>query len=356
VARSVYYFTDSDTLGGAEEALLTLLSNLDRREWRPTLVHHPSDGISGLVERAAALDVECIGAPPMPLGLAGMRRVPPFTSLLRRRRPDVFHAHLSSPLAAKWALVSALAARTSGVVATVHLFPSFELGASARLQEALIGRFVDRYIAVSADVAGRLRRAFRLPAPKVEVVRNGIEPHAPAAPAADVPRPAVLAVARLVPQKGIDVLLRAAVDLDATVVVAGDGPERAALEAEAAGRVRFLGHRTDVPALLAAADVFVLPSRYEGTSLALLEAMGAGKAVVATAIGGTDELVRDGVDGLLVPPDDPAALAEALERLLVDNELRARLGGAAAARVAADFSAEASTARVVGIYRDVLGD
>jgi len=356
VARSAYYFTDSDTVGGAEEALLTLLSHLDRREWRPSLVHHPSVGIAGLVARAAALDVECIAVPPLPLGRTGAARVPSLARLLRERRPDLFHAHLTWPLAAKWALAATVVARVPAVVATLHLFPDFELGTLTRVQQAVLGRRVDRYIAVSADIAAKVRAAFWLPAGKVEIVRNGVEPHAPVTPAADVHAPAVLAVARLVPQKAIDVLLRAAVDLDATVVVAGEGPERARLEAAAPDRVRFLGHRTDVAALLAAADVFVLPSRYEGTSLALLEAMGAGKAVVATAIGGNDELVRDGVDGLLVPADDADALAAALRRLLDNAQLRARLGAAAAARVAADFSAAAATERVVAVYRDVLGD
>lgn len=353
MARSVSFFTDSDTVGGAEQALLTLVSHLDRAEWRPTLVHHPFDGIAGLVERAAALDVECIAVPPLPLGLAGAARVPTLARLLRDRRPAVFHAHLTWPLAAKWGLAAAVAARIPAVVATVHLFPDFEPGPSARLQQALLARGVDRYIAVSGAIAARLHDVLGLPPTKIEVIRNGVEPSIPAI--GDGAR-TVLAVARLVPQKGIDVLIRATAQLDATVLVAGDGPERAALEAAAGGRVQLLGRRSDVPALLASADVFVLPSRYEGTSLALLEAMGAGKAVVATAIGGTDELVRDGIDGLLVPPDDADALAAAIGRLLDDPQLRARLGASAAARVAADFSATAAAERVVAVYREVLVD
>ena len=353
MARSIFYFTDSDTVGGAEQALLTLLSHLDRGEWRPTLLHHPFAGIAGLVERAAALDVECVAVPPLPLGLTGAARVPSLARLLHARRPTVFHAHLTWPLAAKWGLAAAAAARPPAVVATVHLFPELELGASARLQQRLLARRVDRYIAVSADVAARLRDAFGLGPAKIEVVRNGVEP--PTITGAGASR-TVLAVARLVHQKGIDVLIRAAAQVDATVLVAGDGPERPALETAAPDSVRFLGHRTDVPALLADADVFVLPSRYEGTSLALLEAMGAGKAVVASAIGGNDELVRDEVDGLLVPADDPDALAAALRRLLDDPQLRERLGAAAAARVAADFSAAAAAQRVAAVYREVLGD
>src|SRR5262249_5244968 len=134
-------------------------------------------------------------------------------------------------------------------------------------------------------------------------------------------RPVVLTLGRLDAQKGYPVLLEAAAQLpDADFAVAGEGPERDVLEDLAgrlgiADRVHFLGHRTDVPELLAAADVFALPSLYEGSSLAVLEAMAARRAVVSSAVGGTEELIEDGESGLLVPPGDAAALAGAIRRL-----------------------------------------
>jgi glycosyltransferase involved in cell wall biosynthesis len=114
--------------------------------------------------------------------------------------------------------------------------------------------------------------------------------------------------------------------------------------------VLFAGYRDDVPALLAGCDVFCLPSRMEGMPLVVLEAMAQGKPVVATAVGGTGELVVDGETGVLVPPDDVDALAGALARLLSDSELARRMGEAGRARVERDFSLAASTARVLSLY------
>jgi glycosyltransferase involved in cell wall biosynthesis len=368
VERSVYYYIDSSAVGGAEEALLALVAHLDRGRWAPTLLHHDEPAIAELLERADALGMSRRVVPPLPLGVGGARNVPSFVRELRRRPPDVFHAQLTWPLDAKWALLGAVAAGVSAV-ATVQLFPEGVLDRSNRLQLAVLGRRVDRWIAVSGDIAERLRRTFRWPAPKIEVVRNGVAP-APPRPRDErlrrelgaVPgRPLVLLLARLEHQKGIDVLLQAAVDVDASFAVAGDGAERAELERRAvelgvADRVRFLGRRTDVPDLLAAADVFALPSRYEGTSLALLEAMAAGKPVVATAIGGNDEIVEDGRTGVLVPVEDPRALAQALRRLAADDTESARLGAAARARVSERFSWAAVAARVGAIYEQVIRD
>jgi glycosyltransferase involved in cell wall biosynthesis len=123
-----------------------------------------------------------------------------------------------------------------------------------------------------------------------------------------------------------------------------------------AGRVRFLGHRTDIPQLLAAADLFALPSLYEGTSLAVLEAMAARRAVVSSAIGGTEELIEDGKSGLLVPPGDAPALGAAIGRLLADPALRESLAARARARVEADFTRSAMAGRVTAIYGRVLDD
>jgi glycosyltransferase involved in cell wall biosynthesis len=157
-------------------------------------------------------------------------------------------------------------------------------------------------------------------------------------------------------------LLRAAAELpEAVFAFAGDGPLRPELEREAArlgveDRVRFLGHREDVPDLLAASDVFALPSLYEGSSLALLEAMAAGRAVVSSSIGGTAELIEDGANGLLVPPGDVGALSSAIRRLLRDDGLRARLGAEGRDRVEASFAERATADAVEGVYSEVLGD
>jgi glycosyltransferase involved in cell wall biosynthesis len=369
VARSVYYFTDSRELGGAEEALLFLIEGLDRRSWQPTLLYHDLPAVAPLAQRARELGADARAIPEMPLGLVGARRVPGLVRELRRTSPSVFHAHLSWPLAAKYGLVAAVLARVPAVVATVHLFPQFRLDRSNYVQERLLAREVDRYIAVSKAIARQLEDTFHWPPEKIEVVHNAIrsdrfrvaaDPGFRQQLAGGVNRPIVLTVARLHAQKGLDVLLQAASHVpDAQFVVAGDGPLRGRLRSQAdelglEDRLAFLGQREDIPRLLAASDVFVLPSLYEGTSLAVLEAMAAGRPVVSSRIGGTDELVVDGESGVLVPAGDADALAAAIRRLLADPALRARIGTAARQRAESLFCAAPTVARVTGVYEEVL--
>jgi glycosyltransferase involved in cell wall biosynthesis len=171
-------------------------------------------------------------------------------------------------------------------------------------------------------------------------------------------------LAALVRRKGIDVLLQALAVLGEQgirphLLIAGDGPERPSLEAQAqttglSGQVRFLGRRTDAADLLAACDVFVLPSRREGLGVAALEAMAAGRPVVASAVGGLREVVVDGRTGLLVRPDDAVALAEAIAHLLRDEQLRWRLGSCGPQRVGEGFLAEQMVSSYVQLYEEVL--
>ena len=129
---------------------------------------------------------------------------------------------------------------------------------------------------------------------------------------------------------------------------------RLAAELGLAGRVHFLGPRDDVPDLLSALDIFVLPSHSEGVSLALLEAMAASLPVIATRVGGLPEVVTDGENGLLIPPQDPEALATALERLLADPDLAQKLGGNARKQVEANFSLERLGREINEIYGELI--
>jgi glycosyltransferase involved in cell wall biosynthesis len=368
VARSIFYYTDSRELGGAELSLLMLIEGLDRDAWEPTLLLDDDPGSTPLAERAEALGVAIRRLPPMPLGLAGGARAARLARWLRAERPAIFHATLSWPLAAKWALAAAVAARVR-TVATVQLIPEFELERGSAWQLRALAAGVDRYVAVSADVADELVARFRYPPAKVEVVYNAVrlerfeDPPPPGLRAQlDLGRglPVVLTCARLDEQKGHDVLLRAAARLpEVAFALAGEGPERPRLEALAdelgiADRVLFLGYRTDIPELLAACDVFALPSLYEGSSLAVLEAMAARRAVVSSAIGGTDELVDDGEDGILLPPGEVEPLVAALRQLLADGGRRESLGRRARERVEADFTPAAMRGRIVAIYEELL--
>lgn len=368
MAQSIFFYTDSRELGGAEMALLMLIENLGA-EWQPTLLVDDDPGSRPLAERAEALGTEVRRVAPMPLGLAGGRRALALARTLRRERPALFHAHLSWPLAAKWALAASVLAHRP-TVATIQLIPEFELEPSSRRQLRLLASRVGRYIAVSRDVRGELIDRFGWPAEKIVVGYNAVEvdrfgidaPPGLREEIGGIPgRPLVLTPARLDEQKGHPVLLRAAADLPgADFVLAGEGPERRSLEALVAElgigeRVHFLGYRRDMPALLAACDVFVLPSLYEGSSLAVLEAMAAERPVISSAIGGTDELIDDGRDGLLVPPGDVKGLVSALRQLIDDASLRAVFAARARERVERDFTPAAMTQRVEATYRELCG-
>ena len=197
--------------------------------------------------------------------------------------------------------------------------------------------------------------------PRAEVVYNGIDLSSFAAPEPyPHPRPYILGIGRHVPQKGFDVLLQAFAQADQTshdLLLAGDGPERVTLERLAADlgladRVRFVG-RADRPlavSLFAGCSFFVLPSRQEPQGIVNLEAMAAGKAVLASRVGGVPEIVQDGETGLLVPAEDASALAHAITRLTDDAPLRQRLGAAGRDRAKA-FDWDAIAEQYLDIYR-----
>jgi glycosyltransferase involved in cell wall biosynthesis len=348
--------------------MLTLLRALDQARWSLTLLYHPSPGIEPLVDRASAAGVPTAALPPMPEGIVGARRVLPFAALLRRRRADVFHAHLTWPLACKFALAGAVLARVPAVVGTHQLVPAFTMTRRTQLQQRLLGRLVGRYIAVSQDTRTHLLQLFEWPPEKAVVVPNAVVSGRPETPVDEAlrarllrgHRAVALVPARLDVQKGHRYLLDAVPRVSGVhFVLAGDGQERRALEAHVRElgierRVTFLGFRDDVPRLMQCSDVVVLPSLFEGLPVSILEAMAASVPVVATAIGGTDEAVVDGVTGLLVPPRDAHALAAAIDRVVSDRRLAGALADAAAVRVAELFGVERLVAGVEAVYDGLL--
>lgn len=214
-------------------------------------------------------------------------------------------------------------------------------------------RFMDRVVAVSAGQAERVRCA-GVPGHRTRIIRNAARLSAFEKPRGDdrdrlqslVPGtgPLIVAAGRLSPEKGFAVLVEAAAQVPgARFVLFGDGPERARLESRIAAlglakRFAMPGFTDSLDAMIPWADVVVLPSFTEGLPNVALEATAAGVPVVATAVGGTPEIVADGETGLLVPPGDPAALATALARLLGDAALRAAMSVAGKARVRAQFT------------------
>ena len=282
--------------------------------------------------------------------------------LLRNARADVLHTHA---LAAA-NVVTRVGARLAGVrvVAHLHIENHFrrETAPLIRTLDNVTARSCARLLAVSEDT----KRAYEqqgYPRGRIEVVYNGVAPSANGGPPENDP-PVIGEIARLCDVKGQRELIRALADVPgARLVLAGRDLERGGAfqselerEAEQAGvrdRVEIAFH-DDVPALLAGLDVVALPSWTEGLPMVLLEAMAAGRPVVATPVGGTPELVVDGETGLLVPPRDPGALAAALRRILDDRELAARLGEAGRRRVRERFTLEAMTRRVLEIYDEVV--
>ncbi|MGH7556106.1 MAG: glycosyltransferase, partial [Longimicrobiales bacterium] len=280
-----------------------------------------------------------------------------------------FHAHLSWPLACTSGLLAARFAGIPVVVATVQLFGAIPRTPTIAVLRRLHRPLVDRYIAVSAEIGRKLTGELGVPPRKVRVIPNGIEVVRQSADGAALraslrigsSTSLVLTAARLEDQKGHRFLIDAAKEVpDALFVFAGQGPARSELEALArrnglAGRIRFLGWRGDMPALVSACDVFVLPSLYEGTPLALLEAMGAGKPVIATRIPGISEIVSHGQTGVLVEPADPVALASSIRSLLGNPAEGLRLGLAAEQIVKTRFNAASMTRDVVDLYEQLAG-
>ncbi len=282
---------------------------------------------------------------------------------IRSWKPDVVHSH------DYWmSIYGAAAARSLGVrhVMAMH--------GNTRYREARYRRTAMRWamkhsaavIAISQDTRRELIQSLGSIAERVVVVPNGVPIRS--GNAARGARSAglaeseqlILAVGNTWHRKGFDVLIAACSLLPSTLawrlVIAGRHEESASqlqmqiAELALSNRVSLVGARDDVPDLLAAATVFALPSRWEGLPLVILEAMHAGVGVVASAICGVPEAIRDRIDGLLVPADDPGALASALERLLSDERLRQKLAASARERAAKHFSASAMTEHYLRIY------
>jgi glycosyltransferase involved in cell wall biosynthesis len=276
------------------------------------------------------------------------------------RSIDLVHTHGHFALN----VVARVAGRLGGarVLSHMHVQNVFRVGRGRGVQIVLdnaTAHLCFALVAVSeATRAEIVRQGY--PPERVVTVLNGIEPAAPVEPRRLAAGPTILEVARLAEVKGQRTLLAALGRLDASAILVGQDHEHGgayqdelqALAAQlgVADRVVFAGYRADVPALLAGCDVFCLPSRIEGMPLVVLEAMAYGKPVVATSVGGTPELVVDGVTGILVPPDDATALADALAVVLADPARARRMGEAGRARVERAFSLAASTERVLSLY------
>jgi len=363
--RVIAHVDTESGFSGGEVQVFLLMEGLAARGHRNVLFCRPGSRCEeearsrGLPTRAVSMrnDLHLASVPRLRRGFADVGA-------------ELVHLHTGR---AHW--LGGLAARLAGLpaVATRRMDRPVRRGVWTRI---LYGSLVRRAVAISPAVA-RLLAAGGVPDGMVRTIPSSVDPGAlvPRVPRDEVrAREGVdggtallLAAARLSRRKGFDVLLEALAELRARGVhfaprlwIAGDGDERPALEALSArrgldDRVRFLGRREDVPDLLGACDALVMPSRAEGLGIAALQAMAAGRPVVASAVGGLADAVVHEETGLLVPPDDAGALADALARL-GDVALRRRLGDAGPPRVRRHFSADAMVEAYAALYEEVIAE
>jgi glycosyltransferase involved in cell wall biosynthesis len=317
--------------GGTQRQMIELLARLDRSRFRvhPVCFHTVGvwyERVASLGDRVAVFPIHGFRRP------ATARQLLAFARWCRANRIAILHT---------CELYSNIFALTGGALAAVPVRIGSRRGfvetpGLQRLQRAAYSA-AHRIVANSQAAAERLRIE-RVPAHKITVIPNGIDPGAFSVHYHSMRPRRIAMVACLREEKRIDVLIDSAPRVlakhpDAEFLIVGDGSCRERLVARAhamgvAHRFQFLGHRDDVPAVLATSDIFVLPSRSEAFPNSILEAMAAGLPVVATAVGGIPELVEDGRNGRLVPPGNPDALATALLDMLDHPERAAEFGRA----------------------------
>ncbi len=285
---------------------------------------------------------------------------------VRCRNIEVLHAHQYSPFFYA-ALAKALAARRVRLIFTEHgrHYPDRVSTRRWAVNRLFLDRMADAVDAVSRFSADSLADQDGFSRRRIEVIENGVDLgrfSQDAQPPVDLDstRRYLVNVARFHPVKDQATLLRAFQEVaadypDVDLLLVGDGGlrgelERLSQELGLGQRIRFLGVRRDVPAILQASEIFVLTSLSEAAPLTLLEAMAAGLPVVATAVGGVSEIVHDGVEGLLVPRQNAKGIASALRRLLDDPALAAAMGAAAAKRVRDSFTIERTVERYFALY------
>jgi glycosyltransferase involved in cell wall biosynthesis len=355
--------------GGAETQAALLAVELRRRGWAASVVALGGPGVLSSELDRAGIPVFHAGLKPGATAPAGVARL---AMLLHRLRPRVLHAHLFHANLAARLLRLALPAPV--VISTVHSLAetgrNFRSAAARDRLYRLTGCLADTTVFVSRAAADRHIVSGAAAPGSVRVIPNGIDT-ARFRPDLELrarlraelgltgARFTWLAAGRLLWKKDYPTMLRAIARAGSdTLLIAGSGPDEAALR-RLAGELRidarFLGARDDVPALMNAADGFVLSSVTEGLPLALLEAAASGLPAVATAAGGAAEAVVDGVTGFLCPPGDDAALAAAMARVAgMAGEARAAMGRAAREHALANFDIRLTAGEWDRLYRELL--
>jgi glycosyltransferase involved in cell wall biosynthesis len=371
-ARPVVLFTNSMIMGGMEEHVLQLGRGFVERGVPVAVICSPYEEIRPLRDQLRAAGVEVHALPDRGGGPIGaVRRFQGLVQTLRRYPGCVLHMHFTGYRGGDLVVLAARLAGASRIIRSVHLPPVPPVPRVDRVGITWRDRMLSRVICVSGPTRqAHLAELGRDPR-KCVVVHNGIdlERFSPSITGDGVraefglpeSTPLVGTVSRLGEErKGVRYFVEAAAAVaamhpTARFLIVGDGHLRPALEARAqslgiAKRIIFAGERKDIARLLAAMDVFVIPSLYEACQYSLLEAMAMGKPVVATPAGVAPDVVLDHQTGLLVPLADSAAIARAVTELLEDQALATRVGGRARELMAGQFSVDAMLDNIARVY------
>ena len=369
---SVAQFSNARVRAGAEEVILTLLKRLDRGIFDLSLICPPE--LAELLRNDLPEDVDVLEVYfEHPAQMSAAIKIGRY---LRRQKIDVLSSHQF-----RASMVASPLAKLAGVPVTIETPHIRELWRtrwpkSSFAIDRLAGRFVDFYVAVSESNAQFLIEKKRLPASKIRVIHNGSDlsrfnPGHPAPP--ELRRslgfgesdPVVVLIGRLEAQKGHAVLLEALPSVierfpNLRLVCVGEGALRPELERRVAelrlqSSVRFVGFQPNAPDWFALSAFCVLPSFYEGLPLVAIECLAAGRAMIATAVDGSPEVIVNGKTGLLVPAGDSAALSEALLKLLSNPELCARLAVAGREWVMQRFDLNRQIRETQNLYLEAYG-
>jgi len=348
-------------ISGSEAHLLSLLPRLRERGWdvRMLMLHEEESGAwdfaRELTARGVPLDAIRIRADVDPIAFAEL------VAYLLRKRPAILHTHLVH--AETYGLLAGTAARVPVRFSTKHGFNEFREMPYFGLADRAVASLAHVEIAISRGLARYLEEVEGFDGESFEIVHYGIDPDGEPAPY-DGDEPRLLCVGRLIPIKGHIVLLRAFAQAKQKLPglgldIAGRGPLEPALRALArelgvGDAVRFLGHVTPIQSAIERSAVVVVPSMGEGFGMVALEAMERARPVVAAAIGGLGEIVRDGETGVLVQPGEAEPLADAIVRVAGDPELGRRMGEAGRRRALSRFLQSFCTDRTELLYEDAL--
>jgi glycosyltransferase involved in cell wall biosynthesis len=352
----IAFYCDSREVGGAETSLRNLLGALAGWVDATVMGVDPDvvDWLAGGRPGSRTLVLPEITSKWHPKPIAEHIRV------FRRLQPRILHVSLSDPWASHWALLAGICTPRVRVVA-VEQSTWRTRSLRRRALKRLTGRGVAALVAVGAASAEAAASFSGVPRERIRVIHNGVPDEAVAPLARLGPSPVIGSVGRLEEEKGFDMLLRALADVPgATAVLVGDGsrkPELAKLADQlgVSARVVFTGWSDEPRRHLTTFDLYVLPSRVEGFPLAVVEAMLAGLPVVASTVGSVADAVLDGETGLLVPAENPEALASAIGTLLADPDRMREMGNRGREVARRQFTARAMAARFESLYEELLG-